>query len=74
VRALRGFDKVRLQAGETRHVVITLDARSFQYWSEKNQQWVTNAGPRRVFVGDADALDHLPLSENIVITDASTAR
>jgi beta-glucosidase len=61
VRALRGFERVELKAGETRHVTIKLEPRSFQYWGEPVQKWVTNAGERTIFVGDADALDHLRL-------------
>jgi beta-glucosidase len=67
VRALRGFDRVVLKPGEQCRVTIALGVRSFQYWSEKEQQWVTNAGPRRVYVGDASSPDHLPLSADIVV-------
>jgi beta-glucosidase len=62
VRALRGFERIELQPGEIRHVTIHLDQRSFQYWDEKTQQWVTNWGDRMIWVGDADALANLPLS------------
>ena len=62
VRSLRGFQRVNLEAGQTRHVTITLDARSFQYWDQVHQQWTTATGNRTIWVGDGDALSHLPLS------------
>ncbi len=62
VRSLRGFDRVYLEPGETRKVTIDLDERSFQYWSEPAQLWVTDFGSRTIFVGDADEPSSLPLS------------
>jgi beta-glucosidase len=62
VRSLRGFQRVNLAAGQTRHVTIKLDARSFQYWDEVHQQWTTATSNRTIWVGDGDALSHLPLS------------
>lgn len=70
VRALRGFERVELKAGETRHVTIKLEPRLFQYWGERVQKGGTNAGERTIFVGDADALDHLPLSAKVEIKAA----
>jgi beta-glucosidase len=65
VRSLRGFDRVELAPGQTEHVTIHLDKRSFQYWDEKTQSWVTNWGSRQLWVGDADAPANLPLSANV---------
>ena len=62
VRSLRGFDRVSLAAGETKHEVITLAPRSFQYWSAAQNQWVTNPGPRSFYVGDGDSAATLPLA------------
>jgi beta-glucosidase len=62
VRALRGFERVSLQPGETRHVTIALDQRSFQYWDETQQAWVDDYGARRLWVGDSSAVKDLPLS------------
>jgi beta-glucosidase len=67
VRSLRGFDRVYLEPGQTKHVTILLDERSFQYWSERGQQWITNLGRRTIFVGDADSIKHLPLSASVMI-------
>ena len=68
VRSLRGFDRVYLEPGQAKQVVITLDQRSFQYWSEPGQQWVTNYGNRTIFVGEADEIASLPLSATLQLT------
>jgi beta-glucosidase len=70
-RSLRGFDRVSLNPGETRHETINLDRRSFEYWDETTQQWLTNYGPRAISVGDADSVANLPLSS--VVTPLSSA-
>lgn len=67
VRALRGFYRVDLKAGETKLVTIRLEKRSFQYWSAAVQKWVTDSGERTIFVGDADATNHLPLTKKVNI-------
>jgi beta-glucosidase len=69
VRALRGFDRVYLEPGQAKQVTIALDQRSFQYWSEPRQQWVTNYGNRKIFVGDADAPASLPLSDTVNLVE-----
>jgi len=62
VRSLRGFERVTLDPGQTKHVSISLDQRSFQYWDENSQQWLDNYGSRRTYVGDSSATANLPLS------------
>ncbi|HEV2344051.1 MAG TPA: glycoside hydrolase family 3 C-terminal domain-containing protein, partial [Actinocrinis sp.] len=46
---LRGFQRVTLTPGQTQHVALTLDARSFQYWN--NTGWSNAAGANQVYVG-----------------------
>jgi beta-glucosidase len=65
VRSLRGYQRVSLDAGQTRHVTINLNQRSFQYWDETTQQWLTNYGARTIWAGDASATANLPLSGNV---------
>jgi beta-glucosidase len=67
VRSLRGFERVSLEPGQTKHVRIDLDERSFQYWNESGQQWVTDYGRRTIFVGEADASAYLPLFASITL-------
>ncbi|MEV6012839.1 glycoside hydrolase family 3 C-terminal domain-containing protein [Streptomyces sp. NPDC051976] len=47
---LRGFQRVTLDPGQTQHVNITLDARSFQYWTTA---WTNAAGTNTVSVGSS---------------------
>ncbi|GAA5021429.1 glycoside hydrolase family 3 C-terminal domain-containing protein [Kitasatospora paranensis] len=49
-KSLRGFQRVALDPGQTRHVSVTLDARSFQYWSTG---WTTAPGTATVSVGSS---------------------
>ena len=65
VRSLRGFKRIDLAPGQTTHVTIHLDKRSFQYWNEVTQRWATNWGSRTIWVGDADALANLALSGTV---------
>ncbi len=60
VRSLRGFDRVTLDPGQTKHETVTLDARSFQYWNSTGQNWTTDYGQRTLWVGDSSA--NLPLT------------
>ncbi|WP_328911801.1 MULTISPECIES: glycoside hydrolase family 3 C-terminal domain-containing protein [unclassified Streptomyces] len=47
-KSLRGFQRVSLDAGQTQHVTVTLDARSFQFW---NNGWTNAAGTNTIYVG-----------------------
>ena len=43
-RELKGFEKVRLDPSETKHVTIKLDSRSFSYWDEATHNWKIDPG------------------------------
>ncbi|WP_327292938.1 glycoside hydrolase family 3 C-terminal domain-containing protein [Streptomyces sp. NBC_01198] len=47
---LRGFSRINLNPGQTQHVAISLDARSFQFW---NNGWTNAAGTNTVYVGSS---------------------
>ena len=70
VRSLRGFRPRLPRAGTGKAGDRSaLDQRSFQYWSESGQRWVTNYGNRTIFVGEADALQSLPLSATVKLIE-----
>ncbi len=48
---LKGFDKVNLKPGETRHMRLSLDARAFSYWDVKTHSWQMMPGTAKVRVG-----------------------
>jgi len=52
-RELKGFAKVRLSPGETRRVMLDLDARAFSYWDESTHRWTIDKGKFVVRVGDS---------------------
>jgi beta-glucosidase len=51
VRALAGFERIRLQPGEARELNVHIDPRKFMYWSTANGKWQTANGERTFFVG-----------------------
>ena len=52
-RELKGFEKVRLAPGETKHVTLSLDARAFSYWDETAHKWTIDPGKFVIRVGDS---------------------
>ena len=57
---LKGVERVELAPGETKHVTVPLDARSFAYWDVKAHRWTIAPGKFTVSVGDSVA--SLPLT------------
>ena len=50
-KALRGFDKIMLQPGESASVKIDLTRRDMSYWDVSNQQWMIGTGSITVMAG-----------------------
>jgi beta-glucosidase len=46
---LRGFTRVTLDPGQTKHATVTLNARSFQYWGGSG--WTNASGTNQILVG-----------------------
>jgi beta-glucosidase len=72
VRQLAQFSRVTLQPGQSAFVSMSVPLRQLQYWSSAKQQWITAAGTRTVYAGDADALSSLPLRAQVSIPAASS--
>lgn len=49
-KALAGYDRITLKAGQTRSVTIHVPRRQLQYWSDASG-WTTATGARTVYVG-----------------------
>jgi len=64
-RELKGFAKVRLAPGETRHVTLDLDARAFSYWDESSHGWKIDPGKFVIRVGDSS--ENAPLSADLMV-------
>ena len=50
-KELKGFAKVLLQPGETKHVSINLDARAFAYYDPAAKEWHITPGTFGILVG-----------------------
>ncbi|HEY0758080.1 MAG TPA: glycoside hydrolase family 3 C-terminal domain-containing protein [Acidisarcina sp.] len=64
-RELEGFQKVRLDPGQSQHVTLTLDKRSFSYWDETAHDWRADPGKFTVFVGDSS--EDTPLTASLTL-------
>ncbi|HMC71537.1 MAG TPA: fibronectin type III-like domain-contianing protein, partial [Mycobacteriales bacterium] len=60
---LQGFQKVLLTPGQTKHVTITLTARSFSHWDVASHSWRVTAGQYRILVGNGSR--SLPLTGTV---------
>lgn len=50
-KELKGFVKVYLKAGESKHVRIPFDDKTFRYWNVKTNQWEIETGTYQIMVG-----------------------
>ena len=55
VRELKGFRKVRLEAGQTQRVTLALDERAFAYFDAAAHRWRIDRGRFVLYVGDSSA-------------------
>jgi beta-glucosidase len=65
VKELKGFEKVRLSPGETRHITVSLDRRSLAWWSDRKNDWEVDPGKFVVFVGDSS--ENTPLTRDFQV-------
>ena len=64
-RELKGFAKVRLAPGETKHLTLDLDARAFSYWDEDAHKWRIDPGKFVLHVGDSS--ENTPLTTEVTL-------
>jgi beta-glucosidase len=55
VKELKGFAKVELNPGETKHIEVTLNRRAFSYYDVKNHKWTVAPGDFDVYVARSAA-------------------
>jgi beta-glucosidase len=55
VKELKGFAKVEVNPGETKHVQATLDRRSFSYYDVKNHKWTVAPGEFDIYIARSAA-------------------
>jgi beta-glucosidase len=62
---LKGFARVQLAPGETRHIAIPLDARSFSWYDVEHKAWHADAGSFTVHISRSSADPQLTGKINI---------
>ncbi len=62
-KQLKGFARVFLQPGETKHVSVALDPRAFSIWNTSSRQWTAIPGNYSIAVGDSSR--DLPLHTSL---------
>lgn len=70
---LKGFDKVTLAPGETKHVTVSLDSRAFAYYDTTAKGWKIDPGSFRIGVGDSSVAIDLKGSVDISKESAASA-
>jgi beta-glucosidase len=67
-KELKGFSRMELAAGETKHITIPLDARAFAFYDVAGKHWQADAGTFSILVGDSSA--DTPLSATVSLPKA----
>jgi beta-glucosidase len=62
---LKGFARVELAPGETKHVTISLDARAFAFYDVASKRWQADSGAYTIKVGDSSV--DTPLSAGMTL-------
>lgn len=52
-KELKGFQKILLQAGESKDVIITLPVDAFRFFDEKKMEWVLEPGKFQIMAGSS---------------------
>jgi beta-glucosidase len=53
VKELKGFARIQLKPGESRHVTVTLDRRAFSFYDVKKKDWSAEPGQFGILVGSS---------------------
>jgi len=67
-KELKGFSRVELAAGETRHVTNSLDARAFAFYDVAGKHGQADAGNFSILVGESSA--DTPLTASVSLPKA----
>lgn len=71
LKALKGFQKIFLKAGETKKVTIELSAHAFSEWDQQRQQWQLPTAAKFIIVGTGSnqTLPPVPVKVNGQLID-----
>ena len=65
LKELKGFERVMLQPGETKHVMIPLDGRAFAFYDVASKHWKVDSSEFGILVGDSSA--ETPLASKVQV-------
>lgn len=65
VKELKGYEKVRLEPGQSRQVTLHLNYRSLAYWDTAKNNWQVDPGKFVVYVGDSS--ENTPLTQSFEV-------
>lgn len=65
LKELKGFEKVALEAGETKTVTFTLDSRAFAYYEPRISDWMVESGAFDIMIGKS--VEDIVLSDTLVV-------
>lgn len=71
-KELKGFAKVALQPGETKHVTVNLDARSFAYYDAAGKRWHIAPGSFGILVGSSSA--DIALKGSVAVPESANGK
>lgn len=63
VKELKSFQRVHLELGQTKSIVLTLNARAFSYWDTSLHDWKRDHARFSIYVGDSSV--NIPLHQFI---------
>jgi beta-glucosidase len=67
-RELKGFAKIHLRPGETRHITVKLDRRAFSYYDINSKQWHMDPGEFDILVGQS--VEEIKLRGKLALNEA----
>ena len=67
-KELKGFERVTLQPGETKHLTVELDGRAFAFYDVEGKHWKVDSGEFGILVGDSSA--DTPLQSKVQLHEA----
>lgn len=65
VKELKGFEKVRIDPGQSQRVTFSLTKRSLAYWDDASHDWRVDPGKFMVYAGDSS--ENTPLTANFIV-------
>ena len=70
-KELRGFEKVYLEPGETKRVILTLSKRDFSYYNPEIKDWEIESGNYKIQIGSSIQAIHL--EETVEMTGVTSS-